>query len=184
MAAITTGQEYYTNSGLLLKFGVDKAIISKWGDYVAFGANRIIEGVIPLLGISTSSTVPTILSDVVFFPALASGQLFIEKVELVAEEGAAGGTSFNLGLIQADRSTIPSNYDHAFVSGEVTATLATAGMAQTYVQNTAHAGALIGSAAAAATGPYYITAYAAGTYTAGKIRARIYYHALDAAITQ
>lgn len=183
MTAIVTTGEYYTNSGVLLKFGTLKAVPTTWGDYVNYGANRVIEGLVTLSTLTASSTVPSILGDVLFFPALGSGQLFIEKVEAIAEEGAASGTSFNIGLIQADRSTIPSNYDHAFINGEVTATLATAGMAQTYVQNTTHAGALIGTGAAVATAPYYITGYTSGTYTTGKIRVRIFYHAIGG-ITQ
>lgn len=183
MAAITSGQSYYTASGLYLKFGSTIATPTKWGDYSFRGPNRIIEGTIDLTALTASSTVPSIVADVSFFPALATGQLFIEKVEAVAETGAASGTSFSVGLIQADRSTIPTNYDHAFINAEVTATLATAGQAQTYKQDTTHAGGLIGSAPASATGPYYITAYTSGTYTTGIIRVRIFYHAIGV-ITQ
>lgn len=182
MAAIISGQEYFTNSGLLLKYGSTIATPQTWGDYAHFGANRLIEGTLNMAGLSTSSTVPSIINDVVFMPALGAGQLFIEKVELVAEVGLATGTSFNIGLIQMDRSTIPTNYGTALVNAEVTATLATAGMAVTYFQNTTHAGGLIGSAPALATGPYYFTAYTTGAYT-GTLRIRIYYHAIGV-ITQ
>lgn len=182
MAAIISGQEYFTNSGLLLKFGNTIATPQSWGDYAMFGPNRIIEGTINMAGLSTTAGIPSIVDDVVFMPALPAGQLFIEKVEVVAEVGLATGTSFNIGLIQMDRSTIPTNYGTALVNAEVTATLATAGMAQTYFQNTTHAGGLIGSSPASATGPYYFTAYTTGAYT-GVIRVRIFYHAIGT-ITQ
>jgi hypothetical protein len=109
--------------------------------------------------------------------------LFIEKVELVAETALAGGTSFNIGLIQLDRSTIPSGYGTGFIAAEVTATFAAAGNAVTYVTGTAKAGTFIGSSAAAATGPYYLTGFNTGTYTTGVLRVRIFYHAIGV-ITQ
>lgn len=171
-------QNYTTASKLFLQFGTDKAIPETFGDYAMFGPNRIIEGIIDLTTLVTTAATPTIVSNTLLFPALPGTQLFIEKVELVAQVGAASGTSFNIGLIQAsDRTTIPTNYGTALVNAEVTATLATAGMAQTYFQNTTHAGGLIGSSAASATGPYYLTAYTTGAYTTGKILTRIYYHA-------
>lgn len=176
-------QNYRTKSNLFLQFGTDKAIPELFGDYVTFGPNRMIEGLIDLTTLVTTAATPSIVSYTTFFPALPAGQLFIEKVELVAEVGLASGTSFNIGLIQTDGLTIPTNYGTAFVNAEVTATLATAGMAQTYVQNTTHAGGLIGTAAASATGPYYLTAYTTGTYTTGKIRVRISYHALSPTTT-
>lgn len=176
-------QNYTTKSNLFIQFGTDKANPELFGDYVVFGPNRIIEGLIDLTTLVTTAATPTIVSNTTWFPSLPAGQLFIEKVELVAEVGAASGTSFNIGLIQADRLTIPAGYGTSLINAEVTATLATAGMAQTYLQNTTHAGSLIGSAAAAATGPYYMTAYTTGTYTTGKIRVRVFYHALTPTVT-
>ena len=162
-----------------------------FGDYVNYGANRVIEGRIDLTGasypanaMSATAGTPTIVSNTMIFPAPPTGQMFIEKIELVAEVGLASGTSFNIGLIQNDRVTIPSGYGTSLISGEVTATLATAGMAQTYVQNTTHAGSLIGSYPAAATGPYYLTAYTSGTYTTGIICVRIFYHGINPTTTK
>lgn len=183
-------QSYTTLSKLFLQFGTDKAFPDGFGDHVMFGPNRILEGVIDFTGasypagtMSATAATPTIISNTTFFPAMPAGQLFIEKVELVAETGLASGTSFNIGLIQLDRLTIPTNYGTAFVNAEVTATLATAGMAVTYFQNTTHAGGLIGGGTALATGPYYLSAYTTGTYTTGKIRTRIYYHYINPIVT-
>lgn len=176
-------QNYTTKSGLFLQFGTDKAIPETFGEFVMFGPNRVIEGYINLPTLSTTAATPTIVSNTAFFPALPGTELFIEKVEAVAEIGAVGGTSFNFGLIQADRLTIPTNYGTSLISAEVTATVAAAGNAQTYVTGTAHAGNLIGSGAAVATAPYYLTAFATGTYTAGLIKVRVFYHATSGIVT-
>lgn len=177
-------QSYTTKSALFLQFGTDKAFPELAGEYVIFGANRVIEGVLDLTGsaypagMSTSSTVPTVISNTNFFPALPTGQLIIEKMEVFCEVATASGTSWNMGLIQAsDRVTIPSGYNQALISAEVAATNGTAGALTTYVQSTTHAGSLIGSQAASATGPYILTAYTTGTFTTGQLRYRIFYHA-------
>lgn len=183
-------QNYITKSKLFLQYGTDKAFPELFGDYLQYGSNRVIEGRIDLTGasypanaMSSTSTTPTIVSNTVLFPAPPTGEMFIEKIELVAEVGLVGGTSFNIGLIQNDRATIPAGYGTSLISGEVTATLATAGMAQTYVQNTTHAGSLIGSFPAAATGPYYLTAYTAGTFSAGLVCVRIFWHGINVTTT-
>lgn len=187
--SLTTSSWMDPNRNLYLKFGTPKIAISTWGDYVAFGQNRVIEGVVDLSTITAGNTL--IVSDVLFYPVLATGQLFIEKVEAVCETALTGGTSFSFGLIDSDRSTVPTNYNTAFINAEVTATFDTAGKAVTYVTGTSKAGGLIGSAPAVQTpiapdlvNAYYLTVTTAGTYTAGKMRLRVYYHALDVAITQ
>lgn len=190
MSIIAEPNTYFTNSHLFLKFGPQKSVISPWGDYCMYGPNRVIEGTVSLASVTAGNTL--IVSDVVFFPALATGQLFIEKVEAVVETATAGGTSLSLGLIDSDRATVPTNYGTAFINADtnLAGTIA-AGTAITYTKATANVGGLIGSSAAIQTpvtpdltNSYYITATAAGTYTAGVIRFRIFYHALDAAITQ
>lgn len=179
-------QSYTTKSNLFLQFGTDKAYPEMWGEYVMYGPNRMIEGILDLTGksypagaLSSTSTAPTIVSNTTFFPSLPSGELIIEKVEVFCEVATASGTSWNLGLIQADRATIPASYGTALISGEVAATNATAGALTTYVQSTTHAGGLIASQPAVATAPYYITAYTSGTFTTGILRVRIFYHALN-----
>lgn len=182
MSAITSGQAYSTNSGLYLKFGTTIATPTTFGDYAMFGPNRCIEGTILLTGLSTTAATPSIVADNTFFPALPAGQLFIEAVEIVAETAVTGGTSFNIGLIQADRSTIPSGYGTGFIAAEVIATFAAAGNRVYYTQGVAKGGTFLGSSAASATGPYYLTAFNTGAVT-GTIRVRIFYHAIGV-ITQ
>lgn len=168
-------QSWLNADGLYQKYGADKATATTAGEFQNGGPNRVVE---LLIDLTTLTSTAAIQSDVEFFPAPPSGQLFIEKVEAIAETGAAGGTSFSVGLIQTDRSTIPSNYSTAFINAEVTATLDTAGKAVTYVTGTSKAGGLIGSQPANATGPYYITALSSGTFSTGKIRVRIHYRGI------
>lgn len=172
-------QNWLNADGLFLQFGTDKAVSETAGEYLSYGGNRVVE---VLIDLTTLTSTAAIQSNTELFPS--GSNLFIEKVEAVAEVGAATGTSFSVGLIQTDRATIPANYSTAFINAEVTASLADAGDSVTYNEDTANAGGLIGSFPASATGPYYITALSAGsTFTTGKIRVRIYYHGVGT-ITQ
>lgn len=179
-------QNFITNSKQFLQFGTDKAFPELFGEYVMYGPNRIIEGTLDLTGkgypalvMSTSSTVPTIISNTEIFPAAAAGVLFIEKIEVSAEIATASGTSWNLGLIQLDRATIPSGYGTGLIAAEVTATFATAGNLVTYFPGVSKTGTLVGSGPAVATGPYYLTAFTTGTYTTGQLKVRIHYHTIN-----
>lgn len=180
---------YLDNFGLYNQYGTDKAFPDNWGEYQAWGPNRIIEGLLDLTGAaystgaSTSAAAPTIISNTSFFPAMPSGKMFIEKIEITAEEAAVGGTSFNLGLIQTDRATIPSGYATSLIAAEVTATFDTAGKAVTYITGTSKAGALIGTGPTEATGPYYLTSHNTGTFSTGKLRVRIHWHPIIPGIT-
>lgn len=179
-------QNFITNSKQFLQFGTDKAFPELFGEYVMYGPNRIIEGTLDLTGkgypalvMSTSSTVPTIISNTEIFPAAAAGVLFIEKIEVTAEIATASGTSWNLGLIQLDRATIPSGYGTGLIAAEVTATFATAGNLVTYFPGVSKTGTLVGSGPAVATGPYYLTAFTTGTFTTGQLKVRIHYHTIN-----
>lgn len=174
-------QNWFNKDGLFIQYGTDKTTAEVGGDFLSYGSNRVYE---VLVDLTLLTATPLILSNTSFFGAPPTGQMYIEKVEATAEVGAATGTSFSVGLIQSDRATIPTNYNTALINAEVTATLATAGMSQTYFQNTTHAGGLIGTQPANATGPYYVTALSAGsTFTTGKIRVRVFYHGIGV-ITQ
>lgn len=173
-----TSGNWLNKDGLFLQFGTAKATPEVGGEYLSYGANRIVE---VLIDLTTLTGTAAIQSNTTIFSAPPSGQLFIEKVEAVVEADAASGTSFSVGLIQMDRATIPTNYSTAFINAETA--LADAGDSITYNEDTTNAGGLIGTYPAAATGPYYITALANGTWTTGKVRVRIYYHGVGV-ITQ
>lgn len=167
---------WLNNDGMYIKYGTSLADPEVAGEFVSFAGNRIVEVLYNPVGASTTAGSPTILSDTEFFPS-GTG-IYIERVEITAETALAGGTSFNIGLIQADRATIPSGYGQGFIAAEVTATFNAAGDYVSYTAATSKAGSLIGSSPASATGPYYLTAYNLGTYTTGSLRIRIYYHGI------
>lgn len=203
---MSTGN-YLNKDGLAIQFGTSKANTENWGDYVMYGTSRVCEGLIDLTTLTTAA--PSAFSTAIqslttlFGPAGgAAGSVpgaggnsntwFIEHVELIVETAATTSTSATLkvGLVELDMSTVPSNYDHALINAETNAAMATVGDCQIYVgadsvpAGSTHGGTLIGSTPAAATGPYYITAQTGtGTFTAGKVRVRIFYRGIGT-ITQ
>jgi hypothetical protein len=184
-------QNWLNKDGLFLKFGTDKTTSEAAGEFALPGyPDRMVEFAIDLTTLSTSSA--SIVSDNLIFPAPPTGQMIITRVELLVETAATSGGSatFKCGLIQMDRSTVPTNYDHAFIASEVVAQMAAAGDTLYYVgadslpAGSTKGGTLIGSQPANATGPYYITAQAGtAVFTAGKVRIRVFYRGIGT-ITQ
>ncbi len=171
---MSTGN-WLNNDNLYLEFGTTKAVVEPAGEFKQYGDNRVVE---VLIDLTTLTSTAAIQSNTLFFPS-GTSNIFIEKVQMVTEVAAASGTSFSVGLIQDDRSTIPTNYSTAFINAEVLANCDALGEAITYTAGTTHAGGLIGSAPSATTGPgYYITALSSGTFTLGKVRVRIFYHGI------
>lgn len=170
-------QNWLNKDGLFIQFGTDQTISEVAGEFALPGSpNRIVEFTISLSTLSTSTA--SIVSNNLIFPAPPAGQMFIEKVELVVEVAAAssGSGTLNVGLIQMDRATVPSNYGTAFINTETTAHMNAAGDLITYTTG-GQAGGLIGSQPANATGPYYITAQAGtAVFQSGVVRVRVYYH--------
>lgn len=164
-------QNWLDGDGLFRQYGTDKTTPEVAGEFKSYGNNRVVE---VLVDISKLTTTAGILSYTEFFPA--GSNVFIEKVEAVCETAIATITTFSVGLIQTDQSTIPSGYSAAFISAEVAATFDTAGKAVTYLAAGTHAGSLIGTFPASATGPYYLSGLITGAAGTGKIRVRIYYH--------
>ena len=164
---------WMNNDGLYLQFGTQKAVPEVAGDYMSYGSNRVVEVYLDLTTLSTSSA--SILSNTTFFPG---GSVFIEKVELTVETAATGtGATLSVGLIEADRATVPSGYGTAFVSSLAQTSLASAGDLITLSAGSTGAGGQIGGSPSSTTAPYYITAEAGtAVFTAGKVRVRIYYH--------
>lgn len=177
-------QNWTNGDGLFIQYGTDQTTSEVAGEFALPGApNRIVEFTISLSTLSTSTA--SIISNNLIFPAPPSGQLYIEKVEMVVETvaGSSGSGTLNVGLIQMDRATVPSNYGHALINTETTAHM-TAGTIITYLEGVGQAGTLIGSAPANATGPYYLTAQAGtAVFQSGFIRIRVYYHGIGT-ITQ
>lgn len=174
----------WTNSdGLYLQFGTAKAVAEVGGDYLSYGANRVAEVTLNLSTI-TAVTTATIVSNTLFFP---QGQnLFIEKVEAVTEiaMSSAGSPTLTLGLIQNDRTTVPTGGASAFVSAVTSTVFTTAGNIVTYTAGTAGAGGFIGTyntqwntnTSGTNSVGGYITATLGATTATGQIKFRIYYH--------
>lgn len=178
-------QNWTNKDGLFLQFGTDQTTPELAGEFALPGyPERIVEVQINLASLVTTG--PTILSNNLIFPAPPTGQLFISKAELIVETAAAssGTGTLNVGLIQMDRSTVPSNYDHAFIATETTAHMTPAGNTITYNGGGSQTGILIGTQPANATGPYYLTAQAGtAVFQSGVVRVRIYYRGVGT-ITQ
>lgn len=150
--------------GLWLNYGTAKAVPTTAGDFLSYGNAREMELTIDLTTLTTS---PVVQANTTFFGAT---QFFIEEVTVDTEVGATGGTSFSVGLIQQDRTTVVSNTE--FLAAVPIADHATAGQKKSYTVGVTGVGAGVGTTAANAG---YITALAAGTYTAGKVKVRIRY---------
>lgn len=177
---------WFNNDGLYLEFGVTKPTVEHAGTFSMGGPNRVTELVVNLVPLTTT---PAIQANNLFFPIGTNIQ--IEKVEVVTEIAATGGTSFSLGLMKQDRTTVLSNT--AFIAAMITAEVDTIGETKLVIKGTAAAGnytaattedgAYIGNFGTNPTEMGYITALAAGTFTTGRVRVRIYWHGVGT-ITQ
>ena len=176
-------QNWLNKDGLFLQFGTDKAIAEQGGEYKSYGSNRIVEVLIDLSKLNTSTS--TILSYTTKFPAMANG--YIEKVELVAEVGmsTASSPTLSVGVIGEDQSTVPSNGATAFANAVAASALSTAGDLVTLTIGVSGVGSYIGDYQDSTNlnAPMYITAKLGTATATGMIRCRIYYHGVGT-ITQ
>lgn len=171
--------------GKFRQYGTSKAVPEVGGDYLAYGETRCMEVTIDLTALTTS---PLAQSYTTFFPA-SNTQLFVEKVVLDVEVGAVGGTSLSVGtgfmtagtLTNPPAMTAISNT--AFINALVTASMNTAGQQVTFTAGSTSAGGYIGTTSADQTHKNYITALVAGTFSAGRVKVRIYYRGMGT-ITQ
>jgi hypothetical protein len=183
----------WTNSdGLYLQFGTAKATAEVGGDFLAYGANRVAEVTVNVGTLSSgTATTTTPVSNTLFFP---QGQnLFIEKVEVVTEVAtSATSGALNIGLVQDDRTTVPTGGASAFVAAATSTAFTTAGTIVTYTAGTASAGGFIGNynsqwntnTSGTNSVGGYVTAYVTGTSSAtGQLKVRIFYHGVGT-ITQ
>lgn len=186
--AYAGGTQNWTNAdGLFLQFGTDKAVAEVAGEFQTKGtANRIAEVLIDLSLLNTSAAV--IVSNTTFFPA---GQnLYIEFVEAITEVAMSTSSSptLSVGLVQADRTTVPTNGGTAFINAQAASGLDTAGKKITYTVGTTSVGSFVGvlntqyntntpTGGGTNTTGGYITAKLGTATATGKIRVRVHYHA-------
>lgn len=163
--------------GRFRQYGTSKAVPEVGGDYLAYGETRCIEVTIDLTTLTTS---PLAQSYTTFFPA-SNTQLFVEQVVVDTEITPVGGTSVSVGtgfmtpgtLTNPPAMTAIDNA--AFVSALAIGTLSTNGTKVTLTKGIAGVGTYVGTTSADQVHKNYITALAAGTFSAGKIKVRIYY---------
>lgn len=160
-------QTWMNNDGLYLKFGTDKAVTNKAGEYVTHGALREIEVKIPVMT-SVASTA-TIISDQTWIPA----GVRLQEVEVVCDTVVTGSSStLNIGLVKSDRTT-EIDFDGILAAFPLTS-MDAAGEKTVVVVGGTGAGAKLGTTTAF-TG--YITAdYDTAAFTAGAITLRIRYY--------
>jgi hypothetical protein len=196
---------WLNNDGLLLQYGTQKAIPDQGGDYLAYGQVRVAEVVIDLTSLTTS---PQIQSQTTFFPAgLNFITERVEVFTEIASTGGTSfsvGLGYPSGSTYANITTKVLNNETptttsftgsyvgvtaisntAFVNAMLNAATNTLGDVVTLAigaaipaADTTYNGAYIGAQSTATTNPNYITALAAGTYTAGLVRVRIFYRGL------
>lgn len=192
---------WLNTDGLLLQYGTQKAIPEQGGDYLQWGATRLMEIVVDLTSLTTTSQVQSMTT---FFPAGLN--FVVEQVECYADIGATTGTSFSVGLGYFSGSTyanitnsvltqggatpttitntgsypgITSISDTAFINAMTTTNVATLGNKVTQNVGSTWAGGYIGQTSTTTTHPNYVTAKSAGSaYTTGLIRVRIFYRGI------
>lgn len=166
---------WMNNDQLYIRYGTDKATPTTAGDYLKYGEYREIEFTLTLANLTTT---PTPVGNTTFLP---SG-VFVEEVEVDTEVAGAGGTSISVGTMRSDRSTAISNT--AILNAQVLASHDAAGEKNAYnVPAAGGGGSLLGTTTSFTDNFAYITALAAGTYTAGVVKVRIKYRGIGT-ITQ
>lgn len=137
---------WMNNDDLYLKYGVEKTIPQKGGEYRNVGKLREIEIQLDLTALTESETIQ---SDTIFVPK----NVRIAEVEVLTHTAAATGVAIDVGLVKADRST--TNGAQAILAAFVTASMNTDGDAVTLHNDDSTAGTMVGSTNADVS---YITA--------------------------
>lgn len=163
---------WFDPDGLLRKFGTEKAVPNKGGEYRTVGQMREINFKLDLTALTQAETP---VSDQVFFPSGAR----IAAVKTVATTGAATGTAIDMGLVRSDRTT-EIDFD-GLLAAAPTANMNSAGetsiyqVAVTVPTGLTGTGALIGTTT---SNVGYVTCSRtdATAFTAGVIEVTIYYY--------
>lgn len=163
---------WLNTDGLYLKFGTDKTIANKGGEYRNNERIRTVEFKIDL---TTLTETETPISDTVFFPANAR----IQDIEVNTLVVAATGTAIDLGLVRTDRAT-EIDYN-GFLAAYPTAQMSVAGENVTLQQEVTipatmtGTGALVGTTVGTLPGYVTCSRTTATAFTAGQIFVKIHY---------
>ena len=156
---------WLNDDGLYIKFGTEEGA----SDHRVGEANRVggnAEVVLDIdLSLLTAAT-ETIVNDVALIPANAQ----IVAMRMVTKEVGAGGTSFDMGLIQEDRTTAIDA--DGLLDAQLLASIGTLGETTEFTEASGTAGALVGTVLANAG---LVTVTTTGTFTAGKVQFVIEY---------
>lgn len=154
------GGNWLNDDGLYIKYGRSEGISQDNGGVVAgsFAGEQVATVGLDLTALTATET---ILNDVVTLPKDA----MITKVVVHVVEAATGGTSVEMGMIAADRST-EIDYD-GLLASVLLADINVVGETNTYTE-----AGLIGTILAAKG---YLSASATGTFTAGKLRVDVHF---------
>jgi len=164
---------YLDNTGLYRKYGTEKAVAGKGGEYVTTGGLREVELKIDL---TTLTATETILADNIVIPE----GVRIVDVETITTTAAATGTAIDVGLIKASDRTTEIDYD-GLLAAAPTANMSSAGersvyqVAVTVPTGLTGTGALIGTTTAYA-GHVSASRTDATAFTAGVIVLKIRYY--------
>lgn len=155
--------------GLYLKYGTEKTVPTKAGEYVTTGALREWEVKLDLTTLGLTPTPLAVLGDTTLLPA----GLRLEEVEVVVETAAVGATAtLDIGLVREDRVTVIA--ETGILAAFPIASLDAAGEKTVVRVGSAGVGTLIGTTLAF---PAHITADVdVAAFTAGVIWIRIRGH--------
>jgi hypothetical protein len=160
---------YSSPDGLLLKFGTEKAVAQKAGEYRTNGRLHEVECKITLTALADAAAIPT-GTDLVLFPSGAR----IEEIEVVGETAAtsAGSAVLNIGLVREDRTTAYD--DDGFVAALAKTAIDAAGEKNVIRVGSSGAGALIGTTLA--NKGYLSANYDTAAFTAGVVVVTVRYY--------
>ena len=160
---------YSTPDGLLLKFGTEKTVAQKTGEYRTNGRLHEVQVKLTLTSAATGSAIPSGV-DLFLMPAGAR----IEEVEVVSETAATSGGSatLNVGLTREDRSTA---YDaDGFIAALALTSIDAAGEKTVLRVGSTSAGAFIGTTLA--NKGYFVFDWDTAAFTAGVVIVTVRYY--------
>lgn len=156
----------WTNDGLTLFYGTDKAIPTTAGDYMSYGENRTAEVTINIADLTTTNAI-VVGANTTW---LAAGMI-VDSVIVEATTVVTGITSLSVGLTKDDRTTSIS--DTALVAAIPIANLNVAGETTVLTGGVTYAGTVVGTTVGADNG--YFSAKIAGSAGTGIVKVLVKY---------
>lgn len=165
-----TNTNWLNSDGLYIRLGDKEGAVAKYGDYKAFGPQRLVELKLDYTDLAAFGT-NTILSNEAEIPKGAH----IEKVEVEVETAFIGATAtLSLGLIQTDRATT-TNLGNTVLANAITVATLTLGSITTLIVGASFVGSLVGSGGNLQNNALLTALVGTANFTAGSAKIRIYY---------